>query len=100
MALNELDWQGSKTSTGTTTRLFCGQAREWTVYAETASASSATFILQTARDDGATSVAIPYGTTQNLNASSGVCMQFSGPAVLFARVTDLSGTITFRFLAS
>lgn len=102
MALLEFDYRESKTSTGMTTRQECVNGREWTVWAETAAGSTSTFQLHTARSTESTCVAIPYGTLQNLGASSAVCLQFSGPSIIFARVTDLTstGTISFRFMAN
>ena len=102
MAVVEVDRQHSVTSSGSTPRIDGLTVREWTVYAETAAGSTATFQLQTARDVNSSTPAIPYGTVQNLGASSGVCLQFTGPSILFARVSDATstGTVTFRFIGN
>lgn len=102
MAQTEDDRSFTLTSTGTTSRMECLQGREWFVVAETRAGSTATFQLQTARDTSSTTVAIPYGTEQNLGASSGVCLQFAGPLILFVRVSALTstGTIHFRMVAN
>ena len=102
MPFPEIDRTVSQTSTGTTARIVGVNVREWTVYADTPAGSTATFILQTARDENSTTPAIPFGTSQNLGASSGVCLQFTGPAVIFARVTDSSAAhvVNFRFVGN
>lgn len=99
MAFLEFDKKVTVTSTGYTERFVGYNVREWQVVAETAAGSTCTFQLQTARDASTTAVPIPYGTSQNLDASSGVSLQFSGPAVIFARVSAITstGTLYLRF---
>lgn len=102
MPFIEFDRTVTATSTGYTARLLGGVGvREWTVYADCPSGSSASFQFQTARDENSTTPPVPFGSTQNLSASSGAVLQFSGPLpVIFARVSDISGTINFRFVGN
>lgn len=96
--LLETDRSFTLSSTGTTTRIDGLTVSRWKCYVDTPAASSATFTLVTARDLNSTTPAIPYGTVQNLNASSGVVLEWEGPMPAVAlRVTDLQGSVNIRF---
>lgn len=93
MPIREAHKSWTFTSTGSGEWLDASQVREASFYVNTAAASTATVLIQTAADS--TSFAVQLGSAVNLGASSGVLVQFTGPfGVVRPRVTDNSGTVT------
>lgn len=101
MAILEVDRLFTLSSTGTTARIDGLTVQNWKCFVDTPAGSSASFQINSFRDINSTTPAIPYGTAQNLNASSGVCLEWTGPMPAVAlRVSDLQGTINVRFVGN
>ena len=106
MAIIEIDRTLTATSTGATERLDGRTVREWTVYVDCPAGSTGSYALQTARNLDSTTPAIAVSSAASsgtLGAGEGQYLQFTGPAVLFARVKSLTastGTMHFRFLGN
>lgn len=112
MPFPEVDrvWQFTAGSTAAITdaqKLNGKTVREWTVYAEVPTGSTAAFEMLTAASTGSTSVSVVYGSSQALNSSlagQAVVLQFTGPlAALWPRCISLTasvGALTVRAIGN